>query len=267
MRSLIFVLALSSLGATLVACRGTTGQSLGRTAANLVLPPSQEEQLGDQLAAQIEREMTVLRGGDVPRYVSQLGNKVVRAADDRHPEITFNFHVIRDDETINAFAIPGGEIYVTTGLLKEAANEAELSAVLAHEVAHVTQRHIAERLAVQYGISLLAGIALGQNPSQLQQIVASLVADGYLLKYSRDDEREADRIGMQYLVEAGYSPYGYVTFFERMTDQARPPLILSSHPHPEERVVNARTVIARYRRNVMEQPTYEARYERMTATL
>lgn len=266
MRTIITLCCLSLVTVFTGSCQTPAGQSITRSAANLVLPPDQEEQLGEQMAAEIRREMRLIEGTELSSYVSRLGRKVVRVAD--APQgIDFEFHVVDDDEQVNAFAIPGGHIYVTTGLLKAADNEAELMAVLSHEVAHVTQRHIAESLATQYGISMLGSLALGQNPSQLAQLVAGVAAQGYLLKYSRDDEREADEVGMRYLVQTGYSPYGYVTFFEELAGQSQPPAFLSSHPHPEERVTNARQMIATYRRNVMEQPTYEDRYEQMTATL
>lgn len=267
MRSLIFMLfvalSLPSLG-----CRTAAGERVSRTAANIVLPPAQEEQLGDQMAAQVEAEATLLKGTEVSNYVQRIGRKVVSNASADKPEaIDFEFHVIQDDATVNAFAIPGGDIYVTTGLLKAADSEAELAAVLSHEVAHVTQRHIARQLAVNYGISTLANLALGGSAGQLQQLVTGLLANGYLLKYSRDDEREADAVGMKYLVSSGYSPYGYVSFFEELSNSPQPPLLLSSHPHPEERVLNARREIAQYRAGVVNQPDYSARYEQKTAAL
>lgn len=263
MKLTMMILLATSVGS----CSTQAGQQVSRTAANVVLPPPEEEQLGDQMAAEIEREMQIVEGTEVAEYVDTMGRNVVRVAGDIPEGIDFDFHVVKDDETINAFAIPGGHIYVTTGLLKEAENESEVTAVLAHEVAHVTQRHIAERLAVQFGVSTLASIALGQGGGTLAQLVTNIAANGYLLKYSRDDEREADRVGMGYLVRAGHSPYGYVTFFEKLADSPQPPEILSSHPHPEERVTNARREIARYRENVIQQPTYEARYRERTASL
>lgn len=265
MRYLLFVL-LVALSVPNASCRTAAGERISHTAADIVLPPEQEEQLGDQMAAQIASEMTLVEGTEVSEYVSRIGKKIVSKSPDKNAAIDFDFHVVKD-ESVNAFAIPGGDIYVTTGLLKAADSEAELAAVLAHEVSHVTQRHIARQLAVNVGVSTLANIALGSGASQLAQLVGGLAANGYLLKYSRDDEREADAVGMNLLVKSGYSPYGYVSFFEELSDSPQPPAILSSHPHPEERVTNARRAIARYRKSIVEQPAYEDRYSEITATL
>lgn len=242
------------------------GKSVKETATNVVLPPRQEEQLGDRMARQVLAESQPVTGSPVSRYVSQLGQKVVSAAEGRPEGIDYDFHVIRSPE-INAFAIPGGHIFVTTGLLQSAETEAELIAVLGHEVAHVTQRHIAERMVAVYGISTLTSLALGEEAGMLEQMAVDLLAQGYLLKHSRDDEREADEVGMEFVVDAGYSPSGYVAFFERLAKQPQPPAILSSHPNPEERAQNARQAIERLDQAVVERDVHRQRYQEMTSSL
>lgn len=235
-------------------------------AANALLPPSQENELGEQLSAQIEDEMTMHPDADVQRYIDRLGNRVVRAAKARGevPEgIEFEFHVIDDDKQINAFAIPGGHIYFFSGLLKAAESEAEVAGVMAHEVAHVTERHVAERLVAQYGLSTLASVALGKNPGMLQQLAAQVVGTGVLLKYSRDQETEADATAIPLLVRSGYDPSGLVTFFERMAKSSgEVPAalqLLQSHPAPSDRVELAKALIL----SLQDPPTYvgEAEYE------
>lgn len=228
-------------------------------AADALLPPSQEEQLGDQLSKEIESEVKMHPDEEVQRYVDRLGNRLVRAAKARGevPEgIDFAFHVIDDDKQVNAFAIPGGDIYVYSGLLKAAESEAEVAGVLAHEVSHVTERHVAERLVASYGLSALAALALGENPNLLAQLATQVVGTGVLLKYSRDQESEADATAIPFLVRAGYNPDGLVTFFERMAEDAGEVpgalQLLQSHPAPRTRVQQTKALIL----TIDDKPTY-----------
>ena len=236
-----------------------TTDAFKEVAAAVALPPKREEALGDRMAAEIAGRSRVLSRGPVVSYVEGLGAGIVGVVDDREEAIDFDFHVL-DDPEINAFAIPGGHIYVTTGLLQSADTEAELVAVLGHEIAHVTRRHIAERMAAAYGVSTLTDIALGQQTSALGQIAAELLGRGYLLKHSRDDEREADTHGMTYVIAAGHSPVGFATFFDRLAEQPRPPAILSTHPDPEERAKRARETIAAMEPAIVERPVHRERY-------
>lgn len=244
----LWVLAamLLAIGPTLAACSTTSGAGGRATeaAADVLLPPAQEEQLGEQMKAEIRQQYQMHPSQELQQYVDMLGQQVVQAAGkDISTAIDYNFHVIDAPDTINAFATPGGEIYVFSGLIKAADSEAELMSVLSHEVAHVTERHIAESLVAQYGIQVLASAALGDNPGALSQIIAGLAAQGSMLKYTRDREREADMTGLRYLVDAGYNPQGYISFFEKLKGGAQPPTILSSHPLPEERIDRLQSAI------------------------
>jgi predicted Zn-dependent protease len=259
-----FVLAAAGLGAS--GCATGSGGEVTDAAADVLLPPREEERLGRQLQKQVLEEMTVLENERVQQYVDQLGAKVVRAAGGKPKGIDYSFTVLKDDQ-VNAFAMPGGDIYVYTGLMKAAKSEAELVSVLAHEVAHVTERHIAEQLVAQYGLQALAGAALGNNPGVVSQILASVAGQGYLLKFSRSAESQADRTGLRYLVRAGYDPSAFVDFFQTMEQQggARPPEFLSSHPSPENRISQLRKLIAR-----IDNPPTEMgreRYQQMLQTL
>lgn len=269
--SLASALTLSALTlswATMSGCQTAQAavDTVSGVAADALLPPSEEEKLGEQLAKEIDAELKMHPDDEVQRYVDRLGNRLVRAARARGevPEgIDFEFHVIDDDKQINAFAIPGGGIYLYSGLLKAAESEAEVAGVLAHEIAHVTERHVAERLVASYGLSALASLALGQNPSLLAQLATQVVGTGVLLKYSRDQESEADATAIPFLVRAGYNPDGLVTFFERMAKAAgtTPGVLelLQTHPAPETRVRQTRILI----RSVQDKPTYlgEREYE------
>jgi beta-barrel assembly-enhancing protease len=236
-----------------VGCQTVGGAVGGLTgaAADVVLPPAEEERLGEQLSREIEQQVTLHADPQVQQYVQRLGRDVLRSAERRGdvPEgITFTFQVVDDDEHVNAFTLPGGKIYLFSGLLLAAESEAEVAGVLAHEVAHVTQRHIAQRLTTQFGLSALASIALGRDPGVLQQLAAQVIGTGALLSFSREQEREADRFAIPYLVEAGYAPEGLVTFFQRMAEmQGQVPgvlQLLQTHPAPADRVQLARQQIA-----------------------
>ena len=244
---LVAALAATSLG--LGACKTTTGavNKTAEAAARVLLPPSEEVKLGAQLSAETEKELTLHADADVQKYISTLGQKVAAAAKGRTPEgITFTFKVVDDPTTVNAFAMPGGYIYVYSGLLLEAESEAEVIGVLGHEVAHVTQRHIAERLVAAYGLQAVTDMAIGKNPGQISQIAAGLAANGYLLKYGRDQESESDRVGLSFVLRAGYNPQGMVSFFQKLAAGGpRPPVILSSHPDPADRAKELQELIAK----------------------
>lgn len=247
-----------------VGCRGSGSGDAGSNedegviesakskAASVVLPVEEEKQLGEKMAAQIEQELQLVDDPELTGYVQQLGREVVRAAGDDVPEgIDIAFEVVRDDQQINAFAIPGGTIYVYTGLLRAVDSEAELLAVLSHEVAHVTERHIAEQLAAQYGIETLAAVALGRDAGVLGQLVGAVAGQGFLLKYSRDHEEEADAVGLGYETRAGWDPNGYVSFFEELAQLEQQggggwiPSFLQTHPASADRVEAARDRIAK----------------------
>jgi beta-barrel assembly-enhancing protease len=235
-----FVVLAAVALAALPSCGGTVGEA----AADLLLPPQQEAELGRQLQAEVASQYRFHPNQEVQAYVAELGQRVVAASGPVHEAIQIEFTVIDDDEQVNAFAIPGGGIYVFSGLLLAAEDEAEVVGVLGHEVAHVTERHVAERLATAYGLELLASVALGDNPGTVAQLLASLAGTGVILRFSREQEREADAVGVGAMVRAGYDPYGMVRFFERL--QGGGPRVfafLQSHPAPEERIENIRRLI------------------------
>jgi beta-barrel assembly-enhancing protease len=223
----------------------TLGLTSGCSAvANAVLPVSRERRLGVQMAAELEQGLKLVRDPVVVDYVRGLGELIVDGAAGDIPEgIEFTFYVVDDDTTVNAFAIPGGNIYIFTGLLKLAEDEAELMGVLGHEVAHVTRRHIAQQLTAQYGLQFLTNAIglFGGITGMLGQLAGSVASQGYLLKYSRDHEREADLYGVIYETRAGRDPHGMARFFAKMDALdagGNTPTFLLTHPDPEERVEN-----------------------------
>ncbi len=265
MRSTTVLISLLTILTVPTGCK--TGQA-SRFMADAVLPPSQENELGKQMSVDVEKELKVLDNPAITAWIKGMGNKIAKAASKDIPKgIQFTFKVIDDDATVNAFAMPGGYIYIYTGLLKKAENEAEIAAVMGHEIAHVTRRHIAKRLTAAYGLSAVSAMALGQNPGMVAELVTGVVANGYLLKHSRDAERDSDKYGMGYMVNAGYNPKGYATFFTKLASSASPPAIVSSHPNPRERVSNAQKRISTYSAQVRSRSLGADVYKREMAAL
>lgn len=177
----------------------------------------------------LERNYELYQNQQVNRYVEQLGNRLVAASDRR--DIPYQFQVVASDE-INAFAVPGGYIYVTTGLIEAADNEAQLASVIAHEIAHVNERHSVR--ALQQAV-LARGVAttLGLEANTLANIGYQLALE---LPRSRDYEYEADLVGLEILQNAGYAPIGFINFFQKLASQSSPPEFLSTHPTSENRI-------------------------------
>jgi predicted Zn-dependent protease len=206
--------------------------------------------LGKALAQEVERSSKLIDDPVVTEYVNRVGQNLVRNSD---AQVPFTIKVIDSDE-VNAFALPGGFFYVNSGLILRAQEESELAGVMAHEISHVTARHgtkqatkgeliqlgaMAAMIVVPYGWAGY-GIYQGMN----------LAIPLTFLKFSRDAEREADFLGIQYMYKAGYDPNAYVTFFERIQadEKRRPgtiPKFFSTHPPTPERIELAQKEIAR----------------------
>src|SRR6266576_1992932 len=206
--------------------------------------------LGKQLAQEVERSSKMIDDPVVTEYVNRVGQNLVRNSDAKVP---FTIKVIDSDE-VNAFALPGGFFYVNSGLILRASEESELAGVMAHEIAHVAARH-GTRQATKGDIVQLASIpAMIFIPYGWAGYAAYQGANFLIpmtfLKFSRDAEREADFLGLQYMYKAGYDPNSYVTFFERIQadEKRRPgsiPKVFSTHPPTPERIENTQKEIAR----------------------
>ncbi len=197
---------------------------------------SQEEAktMGLNYSKQIEKEMgESVKDEQLQAYVNSVGQKI--AAVSHNPTYGFSYKAI-DHNSVNAFALPGGYIYITTGLLKELNSEAQLAAVLGHETAHVTARHIESQITNSYIMSIGVN-ALGSANSaagSLGEIVASLQS----MSFSRADEKQADAVGLGYMVKAGYTPNGMIETMEILQKQSNSRTIefFSTHPSPENRI-------------------------------
>lgn len=202
----------------------------------------EEWQLGNQLSQEVAKQVRFNNDPAVNAYVRNMGQKIV--AQTSFAQLPWNFHVV-EDPSINAFAIPGGHIYVNTGLIANSDNASELAGVMAHEISHVLARHSTEQISRQYGLSILASLVLGQNPNQLAAIAAQIVGTGALARFSREAEREADELGIQAMYQAGYNPTGMATMFEELMEHrqgspGRVEQFFSTHPLTEERVRDSR---------------------------
>lgn len=195
-------------------------------------------ELGQQLRDELEAnpdEYPVLPRVDYPDaydHIERIRDEILTAQAVTHDE-TFEWEVriIDDDETLNAFAAPGGYIWVYTGLVRFLDREDDLAGVMGHEIAHADLRHSTEQLTKQYGVSALIGIVLGQDPGLVAQIAAGLVS----LSFSRTDEAEADEYSVRYLCDTEYASNGAAEFFRKL-DGASVPAFLSTHPNPDNRV-------------------------------
>lgn len=217
----------------------------------ILLPESQDTELGLAAYQEILAESKVSKDPELNRRVQEVGRRIARVS--AHPDWNWQFTLIDDPEP-NAFALPGGKVGVNTGLFKVAKNDAQLAAVLGHEVAHAIARHGAERMSqglLAQGLGALA-VGGGINPAYVE-LAAQAATLGVILPYSRTQESEADHIGLLYMADAGYDPREAVELwrnFEQLGG-ARPPEFLSTHPAPGSRIRNLEELmpeaLARYR--------------------
>jgi len=223
---------------------------------HVALNVDQEKALGLESAPQMAREMGgVLDPSTDPqaRAVSEMGRRLVeRTEAGKSPYAdNFNFYLLADPETINAFALPGGQIFITRGLFFRLENESELAGVLGHEVGHVINRHSAEQMAKgQLGQMLAGAVAVGADDGagggQRAAMVAAMVNQMMQLKYGRGDESESDSYGMKIMTDAGYDPNGLLQLMYVLKEAGgggRQPEMLSSHPLPETRIEEIKALI------------------------
>ena len=202
----------------------------------------QDVEIGQQSAAQADRQLPLVNDSSVNAYVSRIGTRL--AANTNGAKFPYRFRVVNASD-INAFALPGGPVYINRGVLDQARNEGEVAGVIAHEIAHVELRHGTHQASKAYlaqaGISILGGLLggkVGQNTAQIINAVGGIGLNALFLKYSRDLETQADVRGAQILAASGYSPADMVGFFQTLerTDQAKKTNWLSDHPAPPDRI-------------------------------
>ena len=211
------------------------------------LTPQQEIALGLQAEGQIAAQM----GGEVPPSdpqagkVEYVGERVWRKSQAKLSPYPFHYHLLRDMRTVNAFALPGGEVFITKGLLDRLTTEGGLAGVLGHESGHVVERHVAQQMAKsELGKFLVSGAAVAASANRhpfSDTAIAAVINHVAQLHFSRYDESQADEKGLEYMTEAGYDPRAMLhvmQVLQQVTDEqgGRPPQILQTHPYPEARM-------------------------------
>jgi beta-barrel assembly-enhancing protease len=211
-----------------------------------IFSDSDDLKLGKQIDEEIRKnpgQYPILRDRpDVRAYVERIARSILSSpAVTKRGTYAYQFEIIQDDNTVNAFATPGGYIYVYTGLMKFLDNEAALAGVLAHEIAHAERRHATRRITSAYGVHILLGLVLGRNPTKVAEITANLFTGIGFLANSRSDETESDEFSFQYLQTTEYYPGGIRFFFEKVLAEKKKgggtfERLLSTHPLPEDRI-------------------------------
>lgn len=210
-----------------------------------------EVEMGRDYAAQVEQQLPIVRDPEVVRYINVLGDSLASVVDDR--ALTWHFAVV-DAMEVNAFAIPGGYIFINRGLIERATAMSQVAGVLGHEIGHVTQRHSIKQMQKAQGANI--GVTLGciltnVCSSGVAQSAINLAAGGVFAKFSRDDEAEADREAVRTMVRAGIDPTGIPAMFRILLDErkSRPAGVETfflSHPLEEDRIAATQALITQY---------------------
>lgn len=245
---LLAALTLASAPITL-SCASAPVRAVEKGAAQVLVSDEQENQLGLQVKGELEKQgVKYLNDQEVVAYVQKMATPILQAANSQRKGVDWKIAVIDDPKTVNAFATPGGFLYVYSGLLLTADNEAELAGVMAHEAGHVVARHSARQLVNAYGLEAVAGMALGKNPGMVSQVATAVVGNGAMLAHSRSDETEADELGATFSSAASYDPHGLVSFFQKLeAQQGKTPQFLtwlSTHPATSDRIEHVNAYIA-----------------------
>jgi hypothetical protein len=231
--------------AVLLALAPGAGVAEGQTKINPgwnMFSAQQDVEIGQQSAVQAERQLPILRDADVENYINRIGQKL--AANAGGPRFQYRFRVVNASD-INAFALPGGYIYINRGIIESAKNEGEVAGVVAHEIAHVALRHgthqASKAYAAQAGLQILGGLLggrVGNNTAQILNVVGGVGLNALFLKFSRELETQADVRGAQILAASGYTPADMVSFFHQLerVDRSKKTTWLSHHPAPPDRI-------------------------------
>ena len=213
---------------------------------------NEEKQLGRQAQRQVRQDLTLFRDLVVVSYVRNLGERLAAAA--RPSPFEFRFYVV-EDESLNAFAVPGGAIYVHTGLIIASNSASELAGVIAHEIGHVTARHVAQQyrrsrntsIGAQAATILIGAVTASSGAARGGQVLTGIAGQAYLSTFSREAEREADTLAVETMVRARIHPEALITMFETLQEEgsgSRAPQFLVSHPATKERIENVRGQIS-----------------------
>ncbi len=218
---------------------------------HITLTPNQEVRMGLQSAPRMAQQ----HGGLYPNeeyqaLVDKVGNRLVNSSIAKNTPYRYDFHLLRDPQTINAFALPGGQVFITYALFAKLKNEDQLAGVLGHEIGHVVGRHSAERMAKQ-GLTqgLITAVMAGGGGEAGQ--MATMIGNMVNMKYGRQDELESDELGVRFMLDAGYRPeemIGVMQILKASSGGKRVPEFQSTHPDPENRMEHIKAAIKKYRK-------------------
>jgi len=212
----------------------------------LLIDTQNEVSLGKNMDQQLHKELKILDNPNMQQRVDKIGKKVAGVSD--RQDIEYNFRILENKE-LNAFAVPGGFIYVNSGLM-DSANDDELAGVLAHEIGHIAARHSVKKLQAILGYEIVMSLVLGNSNQQTTAKAIDIVFNLTSLGYSRKDEFLADKLAVKYTKKSGFNPQGIITFFKKLDQEAKKRgtnfnlIFLSSHPPVEKRIENAKEEIA-----------------------
>jgi len=208
----------------------------------------QEVQMGQQYSAQIAQQLPLVNDPEIVRYINVLGDSIAHVT--KRSDLEWHFYVV-DSREVNAFAVPGGFVYVNRGLIERANRMDELAGVLGHEIGHVVKRHTVKQMQQQQGVGIgvtLACVLTGVCNGQAANAAINVGGSALFAKFSRNDEAEADEEGVKNVVEAGISPEGMVSMFQTLIDErkAHPSSVdswFATHPLEEDRIADVQGLI------------------------
>lgn len=266
MKKLTMIVAILALAVGLDCV--TTGP--GGDKSFIFISDEEEVAIGKEVDADVRSKEKISGDAEWQSYLNEVGQKIVKVSD--RQGIEYHFTVIESDQ-VNAFATPGGYIYFYTGILNLMDNEAEMAAVMAHEVSHVVARHSVQHLQKALGIQLLASVALGEKSAGTLGQITGVLAGLWMNGYGRSYELQADEYGVFYMKEAGYNPGSARTMFQKLAtlsgdgQQGWFEKLTSSHPDTKERISKIDAQIAAMPRSVDNLPRNQERYSAMKKRL
>lgn len=249
-------------GAAIVAYGCAKNAATGRNQFN-VLSRDQEVAMGMEAGPQL----TASYGGEVPDqvlrdYVTRIGLKVATGVEKDYKNIPWKFTLLNSD-VINAFALPGGQVFMSRALMERMTNEAQLAGVLGHEIGHVTAEHIDQRIGRDYALQIGAAVGGAVAGADYGQMVSQVITQGggaFALKFGRDEESQADSLGMRYMTRAGYNPQGQLQVMQILKQASKGggggPEWLSTHPAPQTRIDRIKDIIKKDYAKTQDNPQY-----------
>ncbi|MEY4167791.1 MAG: hypothetical protein RIR52_1615 [Acidobacteriota bacterium] len=273
---ILVLILMASLGTTVLAFQNPYDKFRNREYSNAGFISEEEEmKLAEQVHSQVIKEYRLIQNQPVNAYITNLGNKLARRSE--RPNLRWSFYVV-DDKSVNAFATLGGRVYIHTGLIATTTSEAQLASVMGHEIGHIVGRHglenvkRAQKIGIGAAAASIIGAIIGGRVGSVVDLAGNLIAGGYLMKHSRDAEREADFLGLYNLEQASYNTREMISMFEILSrlSQSQPNSIgsiMASHPAPVERARNTQREIEEHLGSSSDGITTSNDYARIRAGL